>query len=103
MTVKFLYIVNFPIFCYHASYIRNKFVFRIAMKKDIHPKYFPNATVICACGKSFHVGSTKEKISVEICSQCHPFFTGTEKIIDTAGRVERFKVRQAKSKSSKKK
>lgn len=67
------------------------------MKEGIHPAYFPNATVKCACGTTFTVGSTKEHIEVEICSACHPFFTGTEKIIDTAGRVEKFKTRQAKA------
>lgn len=66
------------------------------MKKDIHPKYFPNAAVVCACGNKFTVGSTKESISVEICSACHPFYTGGDKVIDTAGRVERFKARAAK-------
>lgn len=65
--------------------------------KDIHPKYFENAKVTCACGNSFTVGSTKEKINVEICSACHPFFTGAEKVLDTAGRVERFKARQKKA------
>lgn len=63
------------------------------MKADIHPAYFPKSSVTCACGASFTVGSTKEKIEVEICSSCHPFYTGTEKIVDTAGRVERFKAR----------
>ena len=67
------------------------------MKKDTHPQYFPEAKVTCACGKHFTVGSTKEKIEVEICANCHPFYTGTEKIIDTAGRVEKFKARRAKS------
>jgi large subunit ribosomal protein L31 len=66
------------------------------MQKDIHPKYYPNAKVACACGNKFTVGSTKEKIEVEICSACHPFYTGAEKIIDSAGRVGRFKARQAK-------
>lgn len=66
------------------------------MKKDIHPQYFPNASVVCACGNKFTVGSTKESISVEICSACHPFYTGGDKVIDTAGRVERFKARAAK-------
>lgn len=66
------------------------------MKKDIHPLYFPKAVVTCACGAVFHVGSTKENINVEICSACHPFYTGNEKVIDTAGRVERFKVRASK-------
>ncbi len=66
------------------------------MKKDTHPKFFPNSAVTCACGASFTVGSTREKIEIEICSNCHPFYTGTDKIIDTAGRVEKFKARAAK-------
>ena len=71
------------------------------MKKDIHPTYFTKASVTCACGEAFTVGSTKEKIEVEICSACHPFYTGTEKTLDTAGRVERFKARAAKTGSKK--
>ncbi len=67
------------------------------MKADIHPKYFPEAKVTCACGNKFTIGSTKEKIEVEICSNCHPFYTGNDKVIDTAGRVERFKARVAKT------
>ncbi|MCR4260980.1 MAG: 50S ribosomal protein L31 [Candidatus Colwellbacteria bacterium] len=67
------------------------------MKQDIHPQYFPKAKVICSCGKTYEIGSTKEKMEVEICSNCHPFFTGQEKLIDTAGRVEKFKARQAKA------
>jgi len=59
------------------------------MKKDIHPKY-EKATISCACGNTFETGSTKKNMKVEICSVCHPFFTGKQKIIDTAGRVERF-------------
>lgn len=66
------------------------------MKKNIHPKYYPNATVQCACGNTFTVGSTKEFIEVEICYKCHPFYTGKEKIVDTMGRVERYKKRLAK-------
>jgi len=65
------------------------------MKADIHPKYFARAKVKCACGNTFTVGSTSENIEVEICAACHPFFTGTEKIIDVAGRVEKFKARRA--------
>ncbi|MDE2212920.1 MAG: 50S ribosomal protein L31 [Patescibacteria group bacterium] len=65
------------------------------MKVDTHPTYFPDAKVVCACGAHFSVGSTKEKIEVEICSSCHPFYTGNEKILDTAGRVEKFKARRA--------
>lgn len=60
------------------------------MKKEIHPKYYL-ATVTCACGNTFQTGSTMDNIRVEICSACHPFFTGKQKFIDTAGRVERFK------------
>lgn len=67
------------------------------MKSDIHPKYFEKATVKCACGKTYTVGSTKEHIQVEICAGCHPFFTGTEKLIDTAGKVEKFRARRAKA------
>ncbi len=67
------------------------------MQKEIHPNYFPEAAVVCACGAKFTVGSTLEKIEVEICGACHPFYTGTEKVLDTAGRVERFKTRATKA------
>jgi large subunit ribosomal protein L31 len=60
------------------------------MKKDIHPNY-DACTVICACGNTFQTRSTKKEIRVEICSQCHPFFTGKQKFIDSAGRVEKFR------------
>ena len=63
------------------------------MKKDTHPQYHSTAEAKCACGAKFKVGSTLEKIEVEICSACHPFYTGNEKIVDTAGRVEKFKAR----------
>ena len=62
------------------------------MKEKIHPKYV-QATVTCACGNSFSTGSTKPVLKVEVCSKCHPFFTGEQRIMDTAGRVERFKRR----------
>lgn len=65
------------------------------MKTDIHPKYFATAKATCACGATFNVGSTKESIEMEICSQCHPLYTGNEKVMDTAGRVEKFKARRA--------
>jgi large subunit ribosomal protein L31 len=68
------------------------------MQKDIHPTYYPKAAIKCACGNKISVGSTKKEIEVEICSNCHPFFTGKKKIIDTAGRVEKFKTRMAKAK-----
>ena len=67
------------------------------MKKDIHPEYYTNSKVSCSCGNEFEVGSTLKEIKVEICGKCHPFFTGAEKIIDTAGRVERFKMRASKA------
>jgi large subunit ribosomal protein L31 len=69
------------------------------MKKDIHPLYM-EARVICACGETFLTRSTKKEIRVEICSKCHPFFTGKQKLMDTAGRVERFQRRYKKNKSS---
>ena len=61
------------------------------MKKDIHPEYHKDAKIICACGNTMTIGSTVKEIQVEICSACHPFYTGKEKLIDTAGRVDRFK------------
>jgi large subunit ribosomal protein L31 len=72
------------------------------MKKDIHPQYYPKAKVKCGCGNEFVVGSTKKEIEVEICGDCHPFFTGREKLIDAAGRIEKFKTRAAKAKAKKK-
>ncbi|MCX6812073.1 MAG: 50S ribosomal protein L31 [Candidatus Berkelbacteria bacterium] len=62
------------------------------MKKDIHPKYY-QAKVTCSCGNAFEVGSTVEEINVEICNSCHPFFSGKEKLVDTAGRIDRFKAK----------
>lgn len=73
------------------------------MKKDIHPKYYEKAQVICACGNTFTIGSTQEHIEVEICSKCHPFYSGKEKIIDAMGRVEKFKKRLAKKENLRKK
>lgn len=67
------------------------------MQTAIHPEYHDKIKVSCACGNSFTVGSTKSEINVSICSACHPFYTGNEKIVDTAGRVDRFKKRLAKS------
>lgn len=62
------------------------------MKEGIHPKY-TDTTITCACGEVIHTRSTKENIRVEICSKCHPFFTGRQKLVDTGGRVDRFKKR----------
>lgn len=67
------------------------------MKKNIHPTYYPDVKITCGCGAVFKIGSTKEIIQTEICSQCHPFYTGKEKLIDTMGRVERFKYRKEKA------
>lgn len=67
------------------------------MKQGIHPAY-KGATVSCACGAKFQTRSTVGDIKVDICSNCHPFFTGTQKIVDTEGRVERFKKKYAKKK-----
>jgi large subunit ribosomal protein L31 len=63
------------------------------MKTDIHPKYYPEAQVICACGNTFTTGATQPVIKVEICSNCHPHYTGEQRIVDTEGRVERMKRR----------
>ena len=67
------------------------------MKEKIHPTYYPEAKASCSCGNTFTIGSTKPEIRVELCSQCHPFFTGEQRVIDTAGRVERFRRRYAKN------
>ncbi len=63
------------------------------MKEKIHPKYYPDAQVICACGNSFTTGSTRKTLKVEVCSKCHSFYTGERRVLDTGGRVERFKKR----------
>ena len=66
------------------------------MKKKIHPEYYDKAIIHCNCGNVIKTGATKPEMTVEICSACHPFYTGKEKIVDTAGRVEKFKKRLAK-------
>jgi large subunit ribosomal protein L31 len=68
-------------------------------KEGLHPTYFPDARIICACGFTIPAGGTREKMSVEICSNCHPFYTGEEKLLDVAGRVEKFKTRRTKAAS----
>jgi len=75
------------------------FAIKLNMKSAIHPTYFPQAKVKCACGNQFTVGSTLEEINIEVCSNCHPFFSGKAKVIDTAGKVEKFKERMGKKKS----
>lgn len=64
------------------------------MKQDIHSKWYSEAKVTCVCGNSFTTGSTKEEIRVEVCSACHPFYTGTQKFVDSLGRVEKFQKKQ---------
>jgi large subunit ribosomal protein L31 len=71
------------------------------MKEKIHPQYFADARVICACGNTFTVGSTRKEIRVELCSKCHPFLTGERRMMDTAGRVERFRRRYEASEKAK--
>ena len=66
------------------------------MKKDLHPQFNTKAKVVCACGNNFEVGSTVDEIHVEICSMCHPFYTGKQKLVDTARRVEKFQEKLAK-------
>lgn len=67
------------------------------MKKDIHPKYYPEAKIICACGNVITTGSVKPEMKVEVCSACHPFYTGKKRLVDSTGRVDRFKKRMEKS------
>jgi large subunit ribosomal protein L31 len=68
------------------------------MKKEIHPEFHKDAKTTCACGASYEIASTVKDQEIEICSACHPFYTGQEKVVDTAGRVEKFKARMAKAK-----
>lgn len=65
------------------------------MKQNIHPQYFTNAVVTCACGNTFTTGSTVKELRTEVCSACHPFYTGKQKLLDTQGRVDKFKKRSA--------
>lgn len=69
------------------------------MKKDIHPKYHPKAKASCACSNTFEIGSTLPEIKVELCSACHPFYTGKQKLVDTARRVEKFHAKMDAKKS----
>ena len=71
------------------------------MKPGIHPKYYHDAVVRCACGETFTTGSTQKELRVEICSKCHPLFTGKQKLIDSGGRVERFNRRYGLNKAGK--
>jgi len=66
------------------------------MKAEIHPTYYPDAQVVCVCGNTFTTGSTMKEVKIDICSECHPFYTGKQKLVDTEGRVEKFKKKYAK-------
>lgn len=70
------------------------------MKASIHPQWYPDAQVVCACGNMFTVGSTRQSIKVEICHKCHPFFTGEMKYVDTLGRVEKFQKKQVQAQAT---
>lgn len=67
------------------------------MKTNVHPQYFENAQVICACGNRFTVGSTKEIIHIELCNKCHPFYTGEQRFVDSASRIQKFQTKQKKA------
>lgn len=69
------------------------------MKANIHPTYFDNAQVVCACGNKFTTGSTQELIHVELCSKCHPFYTGEQRFVDTASRIQKFQKKQEVAKT----
>lgn len=73
-----------------AGYLSPKKLKGTKMKKEIHPEYM-ECKVTCACGNTFEVKSDKSELSIDICNECHPFFTGSEKIVDAAGRVDKFK------------
>ena len=70
------------------------------MKADIHPQYNTDIQVTCACGNTFTVGSTKDAIEIEVCSACHPFYTGQERTVDTAGRLDKFRAKQQKAQAA---
>lgn len=71
------------------------------MKATIHPQYFDDAQVVCSCGNRFTVGSTKPEIHIELCDNCHPFYTGQQRFVDTASRIERFKMKQTQAQPQK--
>lgn len=81
------------LFCYFVN----------VMKKQIHPKYNPEAQAVCACGRKFVVGSTVDQIKTEVCGFCHPFYTGEQKFIDVQGQVQKFQARLAQKKTGRKK
>ena len=84
------------IFILYAKFLKDLFeVITKPMKKDIHPQYNSNTTATCACGNTFQTGSTQDEIKTELCYACHPFYTGKQKLVDTARRVEKFQAKVA--------
>lgn len=83
------------LFDHRRTIVELAYNYSVSMKQTIHPAYYHDAVVTCSCGNTFTTGSTKKEIHVELCSNCHPFFTGEMKFIDTMGRVEKFQARQA--------
>lgn len=71
------------------------------MKKDIHPNYYPNAKATCSCGNTFEIGATVPEFRLELCPNCHPLYTGKMKMVDTAGRLDRFREKLEKSAAKK--
>lgn len=97
MMLDTAYIDNYPPHCYSFADKSNQHVCKACtlMKKKIHPTYTTDAKITCACGVVYQIGSTNPDIQVELCAACHPFYTGKQKIIDTARRVEKFQERAA--------
>lgn len=73
------------------------------MKKDIHPNYHSKAKTTCSCGHTFTIGATVQNMKIDLCSQCHPFYTGKQKLVDTAGRVDKFRAKQEAARKAKEK
>jgi len=89
--------------CYSFAVKPNRHVYKACprMKKKIHPNYTANAKITCACGAIYEIGSTSPEIAIELCAACHPFYTGKQKIIDTARRVEKFQARATRKTADK--
>jgi large subunit ribosomal protein L31 len=88
---KFAVLANSPELLYDGGVIKSE-----TMKKDIHPKYYPNAQIKCSCGRTYQIGSSKEYLETETCAACHPFYTGKARLIGAMGRVDRFLKKVAK-------
>lgn len=93
MPVADIFIVCYNVLVFISWCIKGKVLYKevITVKKEIHPKYYEDAKVTCVCGNSFTTGSTKKEMRVEICSNCHPFYTGAQRMVETRGRAEKFR------------